>query len=69
MKKTSYEEAKRWLIQAQDEFNDAELLRKLGRIDFFTDLLFLLKADFAFHYQTITIDKEVKMKCCTNIYF
>ncbi len=31
MKKTSYEEAKRWLIQAQDEFNDAELLRKLGR--------------------------------------
>lgn len=31
MKKASQEEAKRWLIQAQDEFDDAELLRKLGR--------------------------------------
>lgn len=31
MKKASQEEAKRWLIQAQDEFGDAELLRKLGR--------------------------------------
>lgn len=31
MKRASHEEAKRWLIQAQDEFEDAELLRKFGR--------------------------------------
>jgi HEPN domain-containing protein len=31
MKRDSFEEAKRWVIQAIDEFNDADELRKLGK--------------------------------------
>lgn len=31
MRKTPREEALRWLLQAQDEFNDAEFLRQRGR--------------------------------------
>lgn len=31
MRKTPREEALRWLLQAQDEFNDAEFLRQKGR--------------------------------------
>ncbi len=31
MKRDNFEEAKRWIIQAEDEFKDADDLRKLGK--------------------------------------
>ncbi len=31
MKRDNFEEAKRWIIQAEDEFKDADELRKLGK--------------------------------------
>lgn len=55
MKRASHEEAERWLIQAQDEFEDAELLRKLGRfyISLFHFQQAIEKAFKAFLYSKI----------------
>ncbi|WP_158308494.1 hypothetical protein [Methanocella conradii] len=43
MKRQAKEEALRWLIQAKDEFEDADELRKRGR--FYLALFFLSAGD------------------------